>query len=107
MELLNIEVWKQMLEEFGISSQVVIYAMILLTTVLLTLTLGFLFLGSRSPLDKKLRQISEDGSPTGRKPYDFSNTLESLSPFISKGNKKDNETYSEKLMHAGFHEKSS
>nr|MCC4892415.1 type II secretion system F family protein [Vibrio sp. F13] len=36
MELLNIEVWKQMLEEFGISSQVVIYAMILLTTVLFT-----------------------------------------------------------------------
>ncbi|CAK2988775.1 tight adherence protein C [Vibrio crassostreae] len=107
MELLNIEVWKQMLAEFGISSQVVIYSMILLTTVLLTLTLGFLFLGARSPLDKKLRQISEDGAPTGRKPYDFSNTLESLSPFISKGNKKDNETYSEKLMHAGFHEKSS
>ncbi|CAV19594.1 type II secretion system F family protein [Vibrio sp. 10N.222.54.F12] len=105
MELLNIEVWKQMLADFGVSSQMVIYVMILLTTILLTLTLGLFILGTRSPLDKKLKQISETGSPNNRKPYDFSNTLESLSPFISKGNKKDNETYSQKLMHAGFHEK--
>ncbi|NAZ71648.1 type II secretion system F family protein [Vibrio toranzoniae] len=106
MELLNIEVWKQALAEFGISSQMVIYAMILFTTVLFTLTIGFLLLGARSPLDKKLKQISAEGNSNARKQYDFSNTLESLSPFIGKGNKKDNETYSEKLMHAGFHEKS-
>lgn len=105
MELLNIEVWKQMLASFGVSSQMVIYLMILLTTVLLTLTIGFLLLGASSPLDKKLKQISEESGTHSRKPYDFSNTLESLSPFIGKGNKKDNETYSEKLMHAGFHEK--
>ena len=106
MELLNIEVWKQALAEFGISSQMVIYAMILFTTVLFTLTIGFLLLGARSPLDKKLKQISAEGNSNARKQYDFSNTLESLSPFIGKGNKRDNETYSEKLMHAGFHEKS-
>ncbi|KAB0463755.1 pilus assembly protein TadC [Vibrio kanaloae] len=106
MELLNIEVWKQALAEFGISSQMVIYAMILFTTVLFTLTIGFLLLGARSPLDKKLKQISAEGNSNSRKQYDFSNTLESLSPFIGKGNKRDNETYSEKLMHAGFHEKS-
>lgn len=106
MELLNIEVWKQALAEFGISSQMIIYAMILFTTVLFTLTIGFLLLGARSPLDKKLKQISAEGNSNARKQYDFSNTLESLSPFIGKGNKRDNETYSEKLMHAGFHEKS-
>jgi tight adherence protein C len=70
------------------------------------LTIGFLLLGARSPLDKKLKQISAEGNSNSRKQYDFSNTLESLSPFIGKGNKRDNETYSEKLMHAGFHEKS-
>ncbi|WP_299692955.1 type II secretion system F family protein [uncultured Vibrio sp.] len=105
MELLNIEAWKQVLADFGVSSQMLIYAMILLTTVLLTLTFGFLLLGVRSPLDKKLKQISEGEASSSRKSYDFSNTLESLSPFIGKGNKKDNETYSEKLMHAGFHQK--
>ncbi|MFA0209817.1 type II secretion system F family protein, partial [Vibrio artabrorum] len=105
MELFNIEVWKQMLTGFGLSSQMIIYVMILLTTVLLTLTVGFLVLGARSPLDKKLKQISEERGGNSKKQYDFSNTLESLSPFIGKGNKKDNETYSEKLMHAGFHEK--
>lgn len=43
MDLLNIEVWEQMLADFGVSSQMVIYAMILLTTILLTLTLGSYF----------------------------------------------------------------
>lgn len=106
MEFFDLEVWKQTLSEFGISSQTLLYGMILLTTMLLTLTLGFIFVGTRSPLDKKLKQISGSSNSSSRKPYDFTNTLESLTPFIGRGNKKDNETYSEKLMHAGYHEKS-
>ncbi|EAQ52898.1 MULTISPECIES: type II secretion system F family protein [Vibrio] len=106
MEFFDLDVWKQALSEFGISSQALLYGMILLTTMLLTLTLGFLFVGTRSPLDKKLKQISSGRHTSSRKPYDFTNTLESLTPFIGRGNKKDNETYSEKLMHAGYHEKS-
>ena len=106
MEFLDLEVWKQALSEFGISSQTFLYGMILLTTMLLTFTLGFLFVGARSPLDKKLKQIAGGNNSSSRKPYDFANTLESLTPFIGRGNQKDNETYSEKLMHAGYHEKS-
>lgn len=63
MELLNIEVWKQMLADFGVSSQMVIYAMILLTTILLTLTLGFLILGARSPLDKSSNRYQKRVHP--------------------------------------------
>ncbi|NAZ96698.1 type II secretion system F family protein [Vibrio toranzoniae] len=106
MELLDIEAWKVAISEFSLSNQFFLYGMILLTTVLLTFTLGFLFIGSRSPLDKKLKQISEGNSAKHRKPYDFSHTLESLSPLIGRGNAKDNETYSQKLMHAGYHDKS-
>ncbi|GMM88155.1 type II secretion system F family protein [Vibrio fortis] len=107
MELFNLSAWMQAIENFGVSSQFVIYAMILLTTVLLTLTVGFLVVGASSPLDKRLKKISgHGGNSTQRKSYDFTNTLESLSPFIGKGNKRDNETYSEKLMHAGYHNKS-
>ena len=43
MEFLDLEVWKQALSEFGISSQTFLYGMILLTTMLLTFTLGFSF----------------------------------------------------------------
>lgn len=107
MELLDISAWMQALEAFGLSSQMVIYGMILLTTILLTLTLGFLLVGASSPLDKRLKKISGNkANSSHRKGFDFSNTLESLSPFVGKGNKRDNATYSEKLMHAGYHDKS-
>jgi len=105
MDLLDINTWTQLLADFGLSSQMVIYIMILLTTILLTLTVGFLLMGARNPLDKRLQNISGNGSGGARQPYDFSNTLESLKPFIGKGNKRDNESYSEKLMHAGYHDK--
>lgn len=82
MEFFDLEVWKQALSEFGISSQTLLYGMLLFTTMLLTFTLGFLFVGTRSPLDKKLKQISGDNHTSGRKSYDFTNTLESLTPFI-------------------------
>lgn len=105
MDILNLNTLNQMFAYFGVSSQTVLYGMILLSTVLATLTIGFLIVGLRSPLDKKIQALSSDGRSRTNKSYDFSNTLESLSPFVGKGNERDNQTYTHKLMHAGFHEK--
>ncbi len=91
---------------FNISQQTLFLLFILVTTILLVMTFGYMFIGVHSPIKKKLSEIS-----TGEKVQHSSrnekvmNTLESLAPLTSSSSEKERQTIRVQLMHAGFHSK--
>lgn len=106
MEYFNIDVWRQVLSSTGIDFQYLIYGVILVTTMLVTFTAGVLFIGVRSPLEKRVRALSQNRQSNEHSVAEkFADRLESISPYLTKGDEKENESYTEKLMHAGFHHK--
>ncbi|AIV06539.1 pilus assembly protein TadC [Vibrio harveyi] len=107
MEYLNLTYWQNMILNFDTNAQYMFYGLVLLTTMAFTFTVGFIVFGLRSPLDKRVRDINTSGN-TGKDTTaaKFAHTLDSLSPYIAQGSEKEKETYIQKLMHAGFHNKS-
>ncbi|CAM2903265.1 Type II secretion system protein GspF domain-containing protein [Vibrio mytili] len=91
----------------NISQEMLFMLFVLVTTVLIVMTLGYMIIGVNSPIKRKLSEISSGDE----KPQHLSanekmlNTLESLAPLTSSKNEKDRQTNRILLMHAGFHQK--
>ncbi len=94
------------LSSFNISQEILFMLFILITTVLLVMTVGYVVIGVNSPVKRKLAQIS-----TGERVQRASanekmmNSLESLAPLTSSKNEKERQSVRVLLMHAGFHQK--
>lgn len=94
------------LSAYGLNQQWVVLGAILLATSLLVISIGFLFMGVKNPLKKKLEEASATEIGKAKKAHKLENTLESLSPVFTPSSSKERETISVKLMNAGFHQKS-
>lgn len=79
---------------------------VLVTTIIVVMTVGYIFIGVNSPVKRKLSEISvgENVQRSSRNEK-VMNTLESLAPLTASGNEKDRQTNRMLLMHAGFHQK--
>ncbi|WCE29112.1 type II secretion system F family protein [Vibrio sp. SCSIO 43137] len=94
------------LSSYGLNQQWVVLGAILLATSLLVISIGFLFMGVKNPLKRKLEEASAAEISKAKKAHKLENTLESLSPVFTPSSSKERETVSVKLMNAGFHQKS-
>ncbi|QIA64068.1 type II secretion system F family protein [Vibrio astriarenae] len=97
----------QMIEQYVGDEQTIFLGLVLVCTILIVLTVSFLLLGTRSPIQDKLDSIKEDnsvGSTSSDKSNRLSNTLESLAPIMAPSSGKERETVRHKLMHAGYHD---
>lgn len=106
MEFFDINAWQQAIFSSGLKFHYFIYGVILVTTVLVTFTIGVLIVGTRSPLEKRVKVMLQNNQKHEySKAEKFADRLESISPYLTKGDEKENESYTQKLMHAGFHHK--
>jgi len=94
------------LSDYGLNQQWVVLGAILLATSLLVISIGFLLIGVKNPLKRKLEEASAAEIGRAKKAHKLENTLESLSPVFTPSSSKERETVSVKLMNAGFHQKS-
>ncbi|CAH8214886.1 Flp pilus assembly protein TadC [Vibrio aestuarianus] len=95
------------LSSFNLDEQTMILSLILVSVSMLVLTAGFIVIGSKSPLKRKLHSLRESNSSgTLRKSERFGNTLESLVPIVAPKSGRERESIRQKLMHAGFHDSS-
>ena len=94
------------ISSLNISQDMLFMLFILVTTMLLVMTVGYILIGVKSPVKRKLSEISagERNQPSSRNEK-VMNTLESLAPLTASGNEKDKQTTRMLLMHAGFHQK--
>ncbi|QFQ79173.1 type II secretion system F family protein [Vibrio harveyi] len=100
----NIQGW---LSDLAVNQETLLFALILITTVLVVMTVGSIVIGVNSPIKRKLAELSGDkreATPTNSKVAD---TLESLAPLTSPTSEKERQTTRNKLMHAGFHQSNS
>lgn len=90
----------------NISQEMLFMLFVLVTTVIVVMTVGYIFIGVNSPVKRKLSEISvgENVQRSSRNEK-VMNTLESLAPLTASGNEKDRQTNRMLLMHAGFHQK--
>ncbi|MFW8631294.1 type II secretion system F family protein [Vibrio natriegens] len=95
------------LVNFNISQDVFFMLFILITTVLFVLTVGYIIIGVKSPVKRKLSEIASGGQiqTTSSRNEKVINTLESLAPLTASGNEKDRQSNRMLLMNAGFHQK--
>ncbi|MEF1309655.1 type II secretion system F family protein [Vibrio mytili] len=79
---------------------------VLVTTVLLVMTVGYIIIGVNSPVKRKLSEIST-GEPTQHSSPNTKviDTLENLAPLSSSGSEREQQTIRMRLMHAGYHQK--
>ncbi|WP_017189177.1 type II secretion system F family protein [Vibrio harveyi] len=104
MDIENIQGW---LSDLAVNQETLLFALILITTVLVVMTVGSIIIGVNSPIKRKLAELSGDkreATPTNSKVAD---TLESLAPLTSPTSEKERQTTRNKLMHAGFHQSNS
>ncbi|EMR36375.1 type II secretion system F family protein [Vibrio harveyi] len=104
MDIENIQGW---LSDLAVNQETLLFALILITTVLVVMTVGSIVIGVNSPIKRKLAELSGDkreATPTNSK---VANTLESLAPLTSPTSEKERQTTRNKLMHAGFHQSNS
>lgn len=95
------------LSSFNLDEQTMILSLILVSVSMLVLTAGFIVIGSKSPLKRKLHSLRESNSSgTLRKSERLGNTLESLVPIVAPKSGCERESIRQKLMHAGFHDSS-
>ncbi|MDE1212189.1 type II secretion system F family protein [Vibrio aestuarianus] len=95
------------LSSFNLDEQTMILSLILVSVSMLVLTAGFIVIGSKSPLKRKLHSLRESNSSgTLRKSERLGNTLESLVPIVAPKSGRERESIRQKLMHAGFHDSS-
>ncbi|MDE1248868.1 type II secretion system F family protein [Vibrio aestuarianus] len=95
------------LSSFNLDEQTMILSLILVSVSMLVLTTGFIVIGSKSPLKRKLHSLRESNSSgTLRKSERLGNTLESLVPIVAPKSGRERESIRQKLMHAGFHDSS-
>lgn len=95
------------LSSFNLDEQTMILSLILVSVSMLVLTAGFIVIGSKSPLKRKLHSLRESNSSgTLRKSERLGNTLESLVPIMAPKSGRERESIRQKLMHAGFHDSS-
>lgn len=94
------------LDSLGVDRQWLFLGATLVATVLLVITVGFLLMGFKSPLKKKLDEVANQELSSQKKSGKLGDTLESLSPVFTPTSSKERETVSVKLMNAGFHQKS-
>ncbi len=95
------------LVNFNISQDMLFMLFILITTVLFVLTVGYIIIGVKSPVKRKLSEIASGGQAqtTSSRNEKVMNTLESLAPLTASGNEKDRQSNRMLLMNAGFHQK--
>lgn len=95
------------LSSFNLDEQTMILSLILVSVSMLVLTAGFIVIGSKSPLKRKLHSLRESNSSGAlRKSERLGNTLESLVPIVAPKSGRERESIRQKLMHAGFHDSS-
>ncbi|ANQ22454.1 pilus assembly protein TadC [Vibrio natriegens] len=94
------------LSSFNMSQEMLFMLFVLVTTILLVMTVGYIFIGVNSPVKRKLSEISTSGKVQhSSRNEKVMNTLESLAPLAASGNEKERQTNRMLLMHAGFHQK--
>ncbi|MEI8598486.1 type II secretion system F family protein [Vibrio sp. M60_M31a] len=97
---------QKLLADINISPDVLFMLFVLATTMLAVMTIGYIVIGVKSPVKRKLAQISE-----GDKAQHFNsnkrimNTLESLAPLTSSSSEKERQSTHKTLMYAGFHQR--
>ncbi|WP_440878190.1 type II secretion system F family protein [Vibrio natriegens] len=96
----------EFLLSLNISQEMLFMLFVLVTTIIVVMTVGYIFIGVNSPVKRKLSEISvgENVQRSSRNEK-VMNTLESLAPLTASGNEKDRQTNRMLLMHAGFHQK--
>ncbi len=93
------------LSGFQLNQEILFIAFVMITTVLLVMTIGYVIIGVNSPLKRKLAQITTgEKVTTPAKNTKMLNTLESLAPLTSSKNTKERESVKTLLMHAGYHQ---
>lgn len=93
------------LSGFQLNQEILFIAFVMITTVLLVMTIGYVVIGVNSPLKRKLAQITTgEKVTTPAKNTKMLNTLESLAPLTSSKNTKERESVKTLLMHAGYHQ---
>lgn len=93
------------LSGFQLNQEILFIAFVMITTVLLVMTIGYVVIGVNSPLKRKLAQITTGEKVTmPAKNTKMLNTLESLAPLTSSKNTKERESIKTLLMHAGYHQ---
>lgn len=93
------------LSGFKLNQEILFIAFVMITTVLLVMTIGYVIIGVNSPLKRKLAQITTgEKVTTPAKNTKMLNTLESLAPLTSSKNTKERESVKTLLMHAGYHQ---
>lgn len=94
-----------LISSFKLTEEVLILGLVLASTTLLTVTVVFFFVGSKSKTVKKLEDLRrEAGAKKLKKGNKIDNTLESLAPIMTPKSVKERETTRHKLMHAGYHD---
>lgn len=93
------------LSSFQLNQEMLFIAFVMITTVLLVMTIGYVVIGVNSPLKRKLAQITTgEKVTTPAKNTKMLNTLESLAPLTSSKSTKERESVKTLLMHAGYHQ---
>lgn len=100
----SIQAW---LAGLAINQETLLFALILITTILVVMTIGSIALGVNSPVKRKLAELSGDKSEKVSANSKVADTLESLAPLTSPTSEKERQTTRNKLMHAGFHQSNS
>lgn len=100
----SIQAW---LASLAINQETLLFALILITTILVVMTIGSIALGVNSPVKRKLAELSGDKREKVSANSKVADTLESLAPLTSPTSEKERQTTRNKLMHAGFHQSNS
>ncbi|WP_372377265.1 type II secretion system F family protein [Vibrio natriegens] len=103
---MNMDTISEFFLSLNISQEMLFMLFVLVTTIIVVMTVGYIFIGVNSPVKRKLSEISvgENVQRSSRNEK-VMNTLESLAPLTASGNEKDRQTNRMLLMHAGFHQK--
>lgn len=95
-----------LIQNVNISREMLFLLFVLVTTVLIVMTIGYIVIGGNSPVKRKLAEISiGENTPRISSNEKVLNTLESLAPLSSSSSEKERQTTRTLLMHAGFHQK--
>ncbi|KIP79785.1 pilus assembly protein TadC [Vibrio harveyi] len=104
---MNTESIQGWLSGLAINQEMLLFALILITTILVVMTIGSIVLGVNSPIKRKLAELSGDKREIVSTNSKVTDTLESLAPLTSPTSEKERQTTRNKLMHAGFHQSNS
>lgn len=90
----------------NVNQETLFMLFVLLATVLVVMTAGYIIIGVNSPVKRKMAQLSTvDKSKSIYASEKVMNSLESLAPLTSSNNEKERDSSRTLLMHAGYHQK--